>query len=61
MRMPALTTHHLVCPIRFIDGQLPYVFVIPATAWAELNAVFVDRNYDDPAQTSKPNGAYQPF
>ena len=53
-KMPVLTTHRLVCHIHFIDGQLPDVFVIPATAWAEPNEVLVDRNYDKPGQTSKP-------
>ena len=53
-KMPVLTTHRIVCHIHFIDGQLPDVFVIPATAWAEPNAVLVDRNYDKPSQTSKP-------
>jgi len=53
-KMPVLTSHRLVCHMHFIDGQLPDVFVIPATAWAEPNAVLVERNYDKPGQTSKP-------
>ena len=53
-KMPVLTAHRLVCHIHFIDGQLPDVFVSPATAWAEPNAVLVERNYDKPGQTSKP-------
>ena len=53
-KMPVLTSHRLVCHIHFIDDQLPDVFVIPATAWAEPNAVLVERNYDKPGQTSKP-------
>ena len=53
-KMPVLTAHRLVCHMHFIDGQLPDVFVIPATAWAEPNAVLVDRNYDKPGQTSNP-------
>ena len=44
-KMPVLTAHRLVCHMHFIDGQLPDVFVIPATAWAEPNAVLVERNY----------------
>ena len=53
-KMPVLTSHRLVCYLHFIDGQLPDVFVIPATAWDKPNAVLVDRNYDKPGQTSKP-------
>ena len=53
-KMPVLTSHRLVCHIHFIDNQLPDIFVIPATAWANPNAVFVERNYDKPGQTSKP-------
>lgn len=53
-KMPILTTQRLVCYIHFIDGQLPDVFVIPATAWNKPNAVLVDRKYDSPGQTSAP-------
>ena len=53
-KMPALTSHRLVCYLHFVDGELPDVFVIPATAWDKPNAVLVDRNYDRPGQTSKP-------
>ena len=53
-KMPVLISHRLVCHIHFIDDQLPDVFVIPATAWAEPNAVLVERNYDKPGQKSKP-------
>ena len=53
-KMPVLTAHRLVCHIHFIDEQLPDVFVIPATAWAEPNSVFVERNYDKPGQKSSP-------
>ncbi len=53
-KMPVLTTNRLVCYIHFIENQMPYIFVIPAAAWAEPNAVFVDRNFDKPGQKSKP-------
>lgn len=46
--------YRLVCYLHFIDDQLPDVFVIPATAWDKPNAVLVDRNYDKPEQTNKP-------
>ena len=53
-KMPVLTSDRLVCYLHFIDDQLPDVFVIPATAWDKPNAVLVERNYDKPGQTSKP-------
>jgi hypothetical protein len=53
-KMPNLDAHRLVCHIHFIDNQLPDVFVIPATAWLQPNAVLVERNYDKPGQTSNP-------
>ena len=53
-KMPELSSQRLVCHMHFIDGQLPDVAIIPATAWKETNAVLVERNYDKPGQTSKP-------
>lgn len=53
-KMPKLTDNRLVCYMHFIKGQLPNVFVIPATAWSFPNAVLVDRIYDKPGQKSKP-------
>ena len=38
----------------FNVGEMPDVFIIPAQAWEVPNEVFVDRNYDKPGQTSKP-------
>ncbi|MEY2372153.1 DUF4365 domain-containing protein [Lysinibacillus capsici] len=38
----------------FNVGEMPDVFIIPAQAWEVANEVFVDRNYDKPGQTSKP-------
>ena len=49
-----LDDHHLVCFLHFTDGELPKVYIIPATAWETPNAVLVDRNYDKPGQKSKP-------
>lgn len=46
--------HRLVCFLKFEDDNLPDVYIIPATAWQEPNAVLVDRNYDKPGQKSKP-------
>lgn len=38
----------------FNVGEMPDVFIIPAQAWEVPNEIFVDRNYDKPGQTSKP-------
>jgi len=38
----------------FDQGKLPDVFLVPAKVWKEPNAVFVDRKYDKPGQTSEP-------
>ena len=53
-KMPELSDNRLVCYLHFIDGNLPDVFVIPASAWATPNAVLVDRKYDKPGQKSEP-------
>ena len=37
---------HLVCFLRFEDGKMPDVYIIPITAWKTPNAVLVDRNYE---------------
>ena len=52
-KMPELSEDRLVCYLHFIDGDLPDVFVIPATAWKNPNAVLVDRKYDKPDQKSE--------
>ncbi|MEF3309583.1 DUF4365 domain-containing protein [Paenibacillus sp. GYB004] len=38
----------------FKEGQMPDFFLLPSEAWKVPNEVFVDRNYDKPGQTSKP-------
>ena len=53
-KMPELSDDRLICYLHFIDGDLPDVFVIPASAWATPNAVLVDRKYDKPGQKSEP-------
>lgn len=45
---------HLVCFLRFKDDKMPDVYLIPSRVWEKPNAVFVDRKYDKPGQTSKP-------
>jgi len=49
-----ISANRLVCYMNFIDGNLPTVYVIPATAWLAPNAVLVDRKYDKPGQKSEP-------
>ena len=48
----------LVCLLRFVDGVLPEVYVIPAVAWQRPNAVLVDRNYEGSTK-SKPEWGIQ--
>ena len=50
----SLDRHHLVCFLHFEDGELPRVYIIPATVWKNPNTVFVEHNYDKPGQISKP-------
>lgn len=40
-----LDESHLVCLLHFVEGELPEVYVIPATAWENENAVF--KNHDE--------------
>ena len=46
----------MVCYIRFVDGNLPEIFVIPSTVWNNCNNdnVFVNKDYNKPGQKSKP-------
>ena len=43
----------LVCFLKFVDGRLPDVYVIPATAWQNLNEALLYRKYDKPGQSNK--------
>ena len=38
----------------FEQGKIPELFLIPSEVWKSPNEVFVDRNYDKPGQSSKP-------
>ena len=44
----------LICFLKFVDGRLPDVYVIPATAWQNLNEALTYRKYDKPGQSNKP-------
>ncbi len=48
-----LDDKHIVCYIRFTDGQLPNVYIIPSTVWKKPNRLFVVKNYTE-GQKSKP-------
>lgn len=48
-----LSDDRLVCYIRFEDGKLPDVYIIPSKAWEKPNAVLVDRSYG-PGRKSSP-------
>ncbi len=50
----SLDERHIVCLLRFADGKLPDVYIVPTTVWLEPNDVFVVRNYGKPGQKSKP-------
>lgn len=43
----------LVCFLKFADGRLPDVYVIPAIAWQNLNDALTYRKYDKPGQSNK--------
>ena len=53
-KMPELSDSRLVCYLHFLEDKLPDIFVIPASAWKNPNAVLVDRKYDKPGQKSSP-------
>ena len=53
-KMPELNDNRLVCYLHFLEGQLPDIFVIPASAWKNPNAVLADRKYNKPDQKSSP-------
>ena len=53
-KMPELSEERLVCVLRFVNGKLPYVFVIPSSEWKNPNTLLKDKNYDKPGQKSKP-------
>jgi hypothetical protein len=52
-KMP-LSNTRLMVVLNFIEGQLPTMYIIPTMEWKYPNEVLVDRNYDKPGQTSKP-------
>lgn len=49
-----LDEYRLICFLHFTNGELPEVYIIPATEWKNPNFLLVERNYDKPGQKSKP-------
>lgn len=48
-KVAALNNTHLLCYLRFENGSLPDVFVIPYSVWLNPNSMFVDRtDYSSP-------------
>ena len=41
-----LPANRLVCLLRFEDGKLPEVYIIPAKAWEKPNDLLKDKDYD---------------
>lgn len=52
-KMP-LKDSWLLCLLRFVDDELPEVYIIPATTWLEPKPPFVSRDYEKEGQKSKP-------
>lgn len=50
--MKADSEDRLVCLLRFVDGNLPEVYLIPATAWLVPSALLTSKDYD--GKESKP-------
>lgn len=40
--------------VLFFEHQAPQAYLIPSTAWLSLNALFVEKNFGLPGQTSTP-------
>ena len=57
-KMSNTDKNRLVCLLRFVDMNLPEVYVIPAVAWQKPNAVLVDRDYEGSTK-SKPEWGIQ--
>lgn len=49
-----LEGNRLLCLLRFVDDELPEVYIIPATTWLEPKPPFVSRDYEKEGQKSKP-------
>lgn len=49
-----LDDYHLVCLLHFIDGELPDMYIIPATVWKSPCRLFADRKYNKQGQKTKP-------
>ena len=50
----ALRENWLLCLLRFVDGALPELYIIPAPILATAHGPFVSRDYGKAGQKSKP-------
>ena len=57
-KMPISDTR-LVCCLHFEDGNIPDFYIFPSKVWENPNAIFVERLYDKPGQTSAPEWGIQ--
>lgn len=44
-KMDICAENRLVCYMNFLDGDMPPMYIIPAAAWREPNAVLTDKEY----------------
>lgn len=51
-KMDVQAENRLVCYMNFMDGDMPPMYIIPATAWQRPNAVLTDKDY--PGMKSHP-------
>ena len=49
-----LDDNRLLCLLRFVEGQLPEVYIIPAVEWLCPTVLLVEHNYAMEGQTSPP-------
>ena len=52
-KMP-LRPERLFCFLRFVDGSLPEVYILPATVWLTPDKTFVGRDFSGGGQISRP-------
>ena len=49
-----LRPDRLLCYLRFVDGALPEVYILPAVIWRTPDETFVSRDYAQKGQKSRP-------
>lgn len=43
---------NMLCLLKFVEDQLPEVYIIPSTAWLEPNSLLVDHDYGEGLKSS---------